>query len=111
MERLWAPWRLEYVQTADEQEGCVFCAAMDDERAFVLLNKFPYTSGHLLVVHEAVQAAGFGAEIAASVAEELGVKVARLGAPRIPAGYAQPLEDESRVSAAKIAAAAKKLLG
>ena len=60
MERLWAPWRLEYVQTADEQEGCVFCAAAggDDEshlvvhrgeRAFVLLNKFPYTSGHLLV--------------------------------------------------------------
>jgi len=68
-------------------------------------------TGRLLVVHEAVQVAGFGAEIAATVAEELGVKVARLGAPRIPAGYAQPLEDESRVSAAKIAAAAKKLLG
>jgi len=68
-------------------------------------------TGRLLVVHEAVQAAGFGAEIAASVAEELGVKVARLGAPRIPAGYSQPLEDESRVGAAKIAAAAKKLLG
>jgi ATP adenylyltransferase len=61
VERLWAPWRLEYVQTADEQEGCVFCAAAasdDDEahlvvhrgeRAFVLLNKFPYASGHLLV--------------------------------------------------------------
>ena len=34
MERLWAPWRLEYVQTADEQEGCVFCAAAagDDEK-------------------------------------------------------------------------------
>lgn len=60
MERLWAPWRLEYVQSADEQDGCVFCraAAGDDaehlvvhrgERAFVLLNKFPYASGHLLV--------------------------------------------------------------
>ena len=60
MERLWAPWRLEYVQTAGEQDGCVFCdaAAGDDEehlvvhraeRAFVLLNKFPYSSGHLLV--------------------------------------------------------------
>jgi len=68
-------------------------------------------TGRLLVVHEAVQAAGFGAEIAATVAEELGAKVRRLGAPRIPAGYAQPLEDESRVGAAKIAAAAKKLLG
>jgi ATP adenylyltransferase len=60
VERLWAPWRLEYVQTADEQEGCVFCRALegDDEeqlvvhrgeRAFVMLNKFPYASGHLLV--------------------------------------------------------------
>ncbi|HET7572340.1 MAG TPA: HIT domain-containing protein [Gaiellaceae bacterium] len=61
MDRLWAPWRLEYVQSADEQEGCVFCragAARDDEpelvvhrgeHAFVLLNKFPYASGHLLV--------------------------------------------------------------
>ena len=57
---MWAPWRLEYVQNADAIEGCVFCtaAAGDDEeqlvvhrgeRAFVLLNKFPYSSVHLLV--------------------------------------------------------------
>jgi ATP adenylyltransferase len=60
MERLWAPWRLEYVQHADEQDGCVFCAAAagDDEeqlvvhrgeRAFVLLNRYPYAAGHMLV--------------------------------------------------------------
>ena len=59
-ERLWAPWRLEYVQQADASDGCVFCAADtgDDEeyhvvrrgdRAFVVLNKFPYSSGHLMV--------------------------------------------------------------
>jgi ATP adenylyltransferase len=59
-EQLWAPWRLEYIRTADEQPGCVFCLAAegDDEerlvvhrgeRAFVLLNKFPYASGHLMV--------------------------------------------------------------
>jgi ATP adenylyltransferase len=59
-ERLWAPWRLEYIQNADEQEGCVFCLAASGEdektlvvhrgeRAFVLLNKFPYSSGHLMV--------------------------------------------------------------
>jgi ATP adenylyltransferase len=58
--QLWAPWRLEYIQAADEQDGCVFCLAQaaDDEeslvvhrgeRAFVLLNKFPYSSGHLMV--------------------------------------------------------------
>jgi ATP adenylyltransferase len=61
LKRLWAPWRLEYIQSADEQEGCFLCdaAASDDdeahlvvhrgERAFVVLNKFPYASGHLLV--------------------------------------------------------------
>ncbi len=59
-EQLWAPWRLEYIKGADEAPGCVFCEALagDDEeklvlhrgeRAFVLLNKYPYTSGHLMV--------------------------------------------------------------
>jgi ATP adenylyltransferase len=58
--QLWAPWRLEYIAAADEQDGCVFClaqeAAEDDSlvvqrgrNAFVLLNKFPYASGHLMV--------------------------------------------------------------
>jgi pyruvate dehydrogenase E1 component beta subunit len=56
----------------------------------------------LLVVHEAVQAAGFGAEIVAAVAEELQVPVRRLGAPRIPVGYSKPLEDEARVGAQAI---------
>ncbi|HEX2198658.1 MAG TPA: transketolase C-terminal domain-containing protein [Burkholderiales bacterium] len=66
-------------------------------------------TGRLLVVHEAVQAAGFGAEIAATVAEELGIRVQRLGAPRIPVGYAKPLEDEARVSSAAISAALKRV--
>jgi ATP adenylyltransferase len=59
-ETLWAPWRLEYVGSADEQEGCIFCEAIDgpDEEglvvrrashAFVLLNRFPYASGHLMI--------------------------------------------------------------
>jgi pyruvate dehydrogenase E1 component beta subunit len=64
----------------------------------------------LLVVHEAVQAGGFGAEIAATVAEALGIPVARLGAPRIPVGYSMPLEDEARVSSERILAALKKFL-
>ena len=58
---LWAPWRLEYVGSADDQEGCLFCRAAESdddegslvvhrgERAFVLVNKFPYASGHLMV--------------------------------------------------------------
>ena len=55
-------------------------------------------TGRLLVVHEAVEVAGFGAEIAATAAEALGVRVARLGAPRIPVGYAAALEAVARLS-------------
>jgi ATP adenylyltransferase len=61
--RIWAPWRLAYVKDAgkDAEEECIFCAASegsDDaenlvvhraERCFVILNKFPYTNGHLMV--------------------------------------------------------------
>ena len=52
---LWAPWRLEYVQQADEATGCIFCAPEEElvlhrgELAFALLNRFPYASGHLMV--------------------------------------------------------------
>jgi pyruvate dehydrogenase E1 component beta subunit len=70
----------------------------DREAVFSSVRK----TGRLLVAHEAVQASGFGAEIAAAVAEELGVPVKRLGAPRIPVGYSRPLEDEARVSSARI---------
>jgi ATP adenylyltransferase len=58
---LWAPWRLEYVQHADEAPGCVFCAEAAGElpeadslllvrgaSALAILNKFPYSSGHLM---------------------------------------------------------------
>ena len=62
-------------------------------------------TGKLVVAHESVQVAGFGAEIAATVAEELGVPVKRLAAPRITVGYSRPLEDEARVTAQKILAA------
>jgi len=58
---LWAPWRLEYVTQADEIVGCVFCTEAAGElpepesllvhrgqAAVAILNKFPYSSGHLL---------------------------------------------------------------
>jgi acetoin:2,6-dichlorophenolindophenol oxidoreductase subunit beta len=67
-------------------------------------------TGRLLVMHEAVQVAGFGAEIAASAAEQTGCKVKRLGSPRIPVGYAQILENESRLSVDKLVAATQALL-
>ena len=52
---LWAPWRLEYVEKADELDRCIFCEPEEEllvhrgDEALVLLNKFPYSSGHLLV--------------------------------------------------------------
>src|SRR6476660_9130886 len=52
---LWAPWRLEYVQQADELDRCIFCEPEEEllvyrgEHALIVLNKFPYSSGHLLV--------------------------------------------------------------
>jgi ATP adenylyltransferase len=60
VEQLWAPWRLEYIKSAAEEGGCVFCAAVegdDEERlvvqrgahAIALLNKYPYSSGHFMV--------------------------------------------------------------
>ena len=60
MKQLWAPWRLEYIKSADEEPGCVFCMAAegdDEERlvvhrgrhAIALLNKYPYSSGHFMV--------------------------------------------------------------
>jgi ATP adenylyltransferase len=72
-EALWAPWRLEYVAHADEQPGCFLCRAGDGsdpdedalvvhrgERAVVVLNRFPYSSGHLLVAPRR-HVGGFGA--------------------------------------------------
>ncbi|MCH4271375.1 MAG: alpha-ketoacid dehydrogenase subunit beta [Kerstersia gyiorum] len=67
-------------------------------------------TGHVLVAHEAVQVAGFGAEVAATVAEHTSARVRRLGAPRIPVGYAQVLENESRIDAGKVRAAIVALL-
>lgn len=60
MHHLWAPWRMEYVANASRPEGCIFCdkpKATDEEalivyraeRVFVMLNAFPYNTGHLLV--------------------------------------------------------------
>src|SRR4030095_7970949 len=62
MEFIWSPWRYQYVTSAEKPPGCVFCRVLEDgdneknlilHRApfnFVILNRFPYTSGHLMIV-------------------------------------------------------------
>ena len=77
----------------------------DRETVFASLRK----TRRLLIAHEAVQVGGFGAEIAAVAAETLGVAVRRLGAPRIPVGYAPSLEDLTRVTPEAILSIAREL--
>ena len=62
MDYLWSPWRYQYVSNAGQSEDCVFCALPqtgNDEASYILhrgkfnylvLNIFPYTSGHLLII-------------------------------------------------------------
>lgn len=75
---LWAPWRIEYIR-APKEGGCVFCRALQSdsdrenlvlhrgESVFLILNRFPYTAGHLMAVPNR-HVAGF---------EELGPEEAR----------------------------------
>ena len=81
----------------------------DRETVFQSLAK----TGRLMIVQEAVQVGGFGAEIAATVAEEfageLTAPIRRLGSPRAPISYAKPLEDRLRVTPEAMIEAAQKL--
>src|ERR1039458_5138940 len=65
MRQLYAPWRLEYIESGTEPQGCIFCdfpaqAAVEHDaknlivargaHAFHILNRFPYSAGHVMVV-------------------------------------------------------------
>ncbi len=61
MDYLWTPWRYAYVTAADQAKSCIFCAAVEqsDEQArivhrgthcYIILNTFPYTNGHVMIV-------------------------------------------------------------
>lgn len=63
MERIWAPWRMTYLRTLGHEDGCVFCKARDavgedrerlvllrTEQSLIMLNRYPYSCGHLMVI-------------------------------------------------------------
>ena len=61
MKVLWAPWRMGYILSENKADGCIFCPGADrsrdqerlilyvGERSMILMNRFPYNNGHLLV--------------------------------------------------------------
>lgn len=65
MEHIWSPWRMKYISRQKTPRGCIFCNALRKgdgvdnlivirgKLAFVILNRYPYTSGHLMVVPNA----------------------------------------------------------
>jgi ATP adenylyltransferase len=62
MKHIWSPWRMKYIEKGEKEDGCVFCNAQAKEDsavnliafrgqlAFVILNLYPYTSGHVMVI-------------------------------------------------------------
>jgi ATP adenylyltransferase len=67
MDRIWAPWRIDFILSAERPDGCILCDLPAEgperrrgnlilavrDRAFVMMNRYPYTNGHLMVVPRA----------------------------------------------------------
>lgn len=102
MQRLWSPWRSEYVTEAEPaSEGCIFCRfpeAQDDHdnlvawrggHTYVVLNRYPYNTGHLMVVpyHHTADIAELTPETLLEMMTTLRRCVAALGESYGPDGY------------------------
>lgn len=96
-----APWRADYVRKALTVKRCIFCDALKDRndrratvlyrgrRCFILLNRFPYTPGHLMIAPKRHTAdfAGSRPEEGAELAELLRMSLRFLGEAYRPAGF------------------------
>ncbi len=100
MEHLWSPWRMEYI-LSEKKEGCPFCEELEkpdspenlivhrSKYCFVILNRYPYTNGHLMVipyVHRATLEE-LTPEIRAEMMELTSRATAVLGAVYQPQGF------------------------
>src|SRR5262245_16167455 len=99
MDVLWAPWRMAYIG-APREPGCIFCAATEGDprerlllgataRSLVLLNRYPYQNGHLMVAPRSHTArlAALAADEHADLAETLRRAVASLETAFRPEGF------------------------
>jgi ATP adenylyltransferase len=62
MDHIWSPWRMKYIMNHEHKDGCIFCDALNcadgvenlvayrGNKSFIILNRYPYTNGHLMVV-------------------------------------------------------------
>jgi ATP adenylyltransferase len=62
MKHLWSPWRMTYIESTPADSGCIFCDRLEEEngpenlilyrgqQSYVILNRYPYTNGHMMVV-------------------------------------------------------------
>lgn len=103
MERLWTPWRMAYIKDNHRQTGCFLCdlPALDPskdleslilargELSFVILNKYPYNSGHLLVApyRHVPNYEDIAVEEHAEMAILMGRCIQALNAEYVPQGY------------------------
>ena len=98
-ERIWAPWRIEYIK-GEKSDECIFCAkpALDDEsalivrrgeRCFVMLNAYPYTSGHVMVApyEHTADLAGLDPPAAQELIALTQASLRAIGRTYGPAGY------------------------
>jgi ATP adenylyltransferase len=101
LEHLWSPWRMSYIQNSHKPEGCIFCTlpALADgpenlvvfrgQRVYAILNRYPYTSGHLMIVPFAHQPSldGLDAETRAEIMEVTTQGVDALRSEYKPQGF------------------------